>query len=102
MITEGNGWPGIFEDAIGALWNSPPQPSRGPMAVEHTESQTVSQKVATSVVQNLSHLAFVSESRFVGNIIQNIELAASYLSIMTLVCLHSLFACKCLMDIFRD
>lgn len=72
------------------------------MAVEHTESQTVSQKVATSVVQNLSHLAFVSESRFVGNIIQNIELAASYLSIMTLVCLHSLFACKCLMDIFRD
>lgn len=92
MITQGDGWPGIFEDAIMALWNSPPHPPCGPMVVEQSLSQTVSQKVAASVVENLSHLAFISESRFVGNIIQNIQLAASYLSIMTLVCLLSFFS----------
>lgn len=102
MITEGNGWPGIFEDAIAARWNSPPQPSSGSMAFEEPLSQTVFEKVATSVVRNLSHLAFFSESRFVGNILQNIQLAASYLSIMTLVWLLFFFSWTSLMVLDRE
>ena len=85
VITDKDGWPGIFEEAIGALWNSPLNIAPGPIVVEQSPSQTVSQKVAASVVQNLNHLTLVFQSKFVGNIIQNIQLAASYLSIMTLV-----------------
>lgn len=85
MITESDGWPGVFEEAIIALWNTPPTASPTPIAVEQSLSQNVHQKVAASVVQNLHHLTLTFQSKFVGNIIQNIQLAASYLGIMMLV-----------------
>lgn len=93
MITETDGWPGVFEDAIAALWNSPPHAAPGRIMIQHSPSQTVSQKVAASVVENLHHLRLAFQSKFVGNIIQNIQLAASYLSIMTLVRSPSFSSC---------
>lgn len=86
MITETDGWPGIFEEAIVAIWNTPTAVPTAQIAVQHSSSQNVSQKVAATVVQNLNHLSLTFRSKYVGNIIQNIQLAASYLSIMTLVC----------------
>lgn len=87
MITEDPGWPGIFEEAIGALWssNSTPNAAPNPPTVLQTPGQSVSQKVAAFVVQNLTHLSTTFKSKSVGNIIQNIQLAAGYLNIMTLV-----------------
>lgn len=55
------------------------------MVMEEVLTQNVSQKVAVSVVQNLRHLKLAFQSKYVGNIIQNIQLAASYLGIMMLV-----------------
>lgn len=45
----------------------------------------VSQQIAASVVQNLTYLKTSLQSKFVGNIIQNIQLAAAYLSLITVV-----------------
>lgn len=85
MITEGDSWPGIFEEAIIALWNTPTTTKMTPMVVDQYSSQNVSQKIGTTVVKNLNNLTSRFCLKFVGNIIQNIKLAASYLSIMTLV-----------------
>lgn len=75
----------VFEEAIVALWNSPPNVTPDPIVVEQSPSKTVSERVAASVVRNLTDLTRTFKSKYVGNIIQNIQLAASYLSIMTLV-----------------
>lgn len=85
MFTDKDGWPKVFEEAIAARWNSPPPAGPGPMVVEHSLSQNVSQIVAASVVKNLNYLTSTFKSKFVGNIIQNIQLAAAYLSVLTVV-----------------
>lgn len=91
VITEKDGWPTVFEEAIVALWNTPPTDASRPMMVEQPLALNVSQKVAASVVQNLRHLTLSFQSKFVHNIIQNIQLAASYLGIMLLVWLVTFF-----------
>lgn len=50
----------------------------------------MSQKVAASVVENLGRLKDAFRSKYMANIISNIELAASYLGIMTMVRFSSL------------
>lgn len=95
VLTEKEGWPKIFEEAICARWNTPPPSSSAPMIVEQSMSQDVSQKVAALVVQNLTFLKSTFRSKFVGNIIQNIHLAAAYLNVLTVVSwlASSWFAC---------
>ena len=58
--------------------------SRGPI-ITTQPSQNVPHQVAASVVKNLGHLTESFQSKSIGNIINNIQLAASYLAIMTLV-----------------
>ncbi|KAE9383933.1 hypothetical protein BT96DRAFT_1008618 [Gymnopus androsaceus JB14] len=72
VITEKDGWPTIFEEAVIARWNTntPVSGSRGPIITKQSSPQNVSQKAI--------------QSKALGNIIHNIQLAASYLSIMTL------------------
>lgn len=84
VLTDKDGWPKIFEEAIIAKWNTPPLPPSRPMVAEKSMTQ-VPQQIAASVVQNLTYLTSTLQSKFVGNIIQNIQLAAAYLSLITIV-----------------
>lgn len=86
IITEKDSWPSIFEEAIAARWNAPITETLRPIVFQPPSHQGVPQQVAASVVQNLGNLKKAFQSKHMGNIINNIELAASYLSIMTLVC----------------
>jgi hypothetical protein len=86
VITEGDGWPRVFEDAIVARWNhqrSPPKPSAIP---SHKADQAVSAKIAQSVAFNLNSLRQDYKGKQYAHILSNIQLAASYFGIMTLVC----------------
>ncbi|KAE9389205.1 hypothetical protein BT96DRAFT_947038 [Gymnopus androsaceus JB14] len=86
FLTENQGWPKIFEDAIVARWNArtssapPPAPSTDTLSSSHSVPQTV----AASVAKNLRNLSDTFRSKYHGNILNNIQLAASYLSIMSL------------------
>lgn len=54
--------------------------------------------MAAAVVQNLTRLTSTLQSKFIGNIIQNIQLAAAYLSLMTVVsCFFS--TCSCILKV---
>lgn len=75
----------IFEEAIVARWHSPAPDIQAPAVVAETSLKNVAQKVAASVLRNLGQLTETFKSKQMGNIINNIELAASYLSVMTLV-----------------
>lgn len=85
MLLDSDGWPKVFEEAIFARWNSPPPSHSSPMIIDQSSTQKLSQQIAASVVQNLTHLTSSFKSKFVGNIIQNIELAVAYLSVMLVV-----------------
>lgn len=85
MLTEPEGWPKVFEDAIIARWNAPPLAPSTAALPEQSLTQKVSQQIAVSVVRNLTNLSSTLKSKFVGNIIQNIQLAAAYLSVMLVV-----------------
>lgn len=85
VLLDTEGWPKVFEDAIIARWNSPPFSHPSPMAIDQSSTQNVSQQIAASVVRNLTRLSSSFKSKFVVNIIQNIELAAVYLSLMLVV-----------------
>lgn len=54
------------------------------MVVEEPLTQ-VSQQLAASVVRNLRRLTSTMQSKFVGNIMQNIQLAAAYVGVITVV-----------------
>lgn len=85
-MTEKDGWPSIFADAFIARRNTKPaNNTEVPVHVEEGSLQNVAQKVAASVIQNLGLLKATFRSKYMANIISNIELAASYLAIMTLV-----------------
>lgn len=84
-LTEGDGWPSVFEEALAARWNQPPTAPPQHTIQENSMSSSVPQKVTASVIQNLTHLTSTFKSKSVGNIIQNIQLAASCLSVMTVV-----------------
>lgn len=96
-ITEKDGWPSIFADAFIARWNtkSVNNPTV-PVHVDEPSTENVAQKVARSVIRLLGHLKVTFRSRYMQNIISNIELAAAYLAIMTLVRLLSSSCAQCL------
>lgn len=94
-MTEPPGWPRIFEEAIIARWancNQATEISDEDSGVPETGD--VFQRTAQSLRQNLRHVRKSLHSKHYGNIVTNIELAAAYLSIMTLVyqLFSSLFA----------
>ncbi|KAE9384537.1 hypothetical protein BT96DRAFT_950498, partial [Gymnopus androsaceus JB14] len=77
FLTENQGWPKIFKDAIVARWNA-----RNFICA--SSRSHVPQTVAASVAKNLRNLSDTFRSKYHGNILNNIQLAASYLSIMVI------------------
>src|SRR5579875_289004 len=86
-MTENDGWPRVFEEAILARWASdkPISTPYAPFVPPTTTPQTTSERVVGIVSQNLRQLGRTYHSKLYNNIISNIELAASYLNIMNLV-----------------
>ena len=89
VITERDGWPQVFEDAIVARWASdkPLSTPYTPSILPTTTPQSTSKRVVGLVAWNLRQLGRTYQSKQYSNIIANIQLAASYLNIMTLVIL---------------
>ncbi|KAF5361225.1 hypothetical protein D9757_013232 [Collybiopsis confluens] len=90
IITENDGWPRILEDAFLARRNDRQKQQKNGITSESvnisgpSSTQNVSRKVAESVFHNLQHLNKTHQSKQFDNIISNIQLAAAYLSVMTL------------------
>lgn len=91
VLLEEPGWPQIFADAVVARWNSnkTAHPPANAPSSESTSSTTLEEPalvIAKAVIRNLNLIKVVDHSRQFSNIITNIQLAAAYLSIMSLVC----------------
>jgi hypothetical protein len=86
-LTDPSGWPHIFQEAVIARWangGSPATPSFDillPSASYANESHVV----AHSVVHSLQQLRSMTQLKKYENILINIQLAASFLGIMSLV-----------------
>ena len=93
MITEGDGWPRIFEDAIIARENykkvSPSDMFTNTIPLIVSNSSNPAVKIAESVTHNLTHLRNISQAKSFENIVLNVQVAATYLGIMNMV--HSYF-----------
>lgn len=74
----------FFEDDTNGICPLPPS---CPVVVDQSLTQVsqVSQQMAASVVQNLTYLTSTLQFKFIGNIIQNIQLTAECLSLITVV-----------------
>ena len=90
VLTENDGWPRVFEEAIIARWarDKPLSTPYLPSVTPTNTPQSTSEQVVELVAQNLHQLGRMYQSKQYSNIISNVQLAALYLNIMALV-IHS-------------
>ncbi|KIK51250.1 hypothetical protein GYMLUDRAFT_252228 [Collybiopsis luxurians FD-317 M1] len=98
QLTEPPGWPQVFEEAFIAHLNNAKAPTAITSITPNGPTMgAVFDRIAHSVRQNLKHLQMTFESRSYGTIVGNIELAATYLSIMGLGIIETdVDLCACL------
>ncbi|KAF5341461.1 hypothetical protein D9757_015295 [Collybiopsis confluens] len=83
QLTQKPGWPSIFEEASAARWTHRGGVGASPSDALHPVN--AAQTIAQSALQNLTSIHHRLQAKSYSNILMNIELAAAYLSVMTLV-----------------
>lgn len=81
-LLEPAGWPKIIEEAVLARLSKPPTYDAPTSAASEG---SVLRLLANAVKLNLTHLRTTAHAKQFQNIVANIDLAAAYLSIMTVV-----------------